>query len=309
MNCEFCHKIFSSKSSLNLHKKTALYCLRLRNEEINKIKEIENLECKYCEKNYFRKDYLKKHLLVCKQKFIFDNQQINEDNLKLKEQVQENEKKLEIIQNRLDDFQNFNNQLVEIAKAPKKIINNTSIKNDNKLNLFLSPSDVLSNPERVKQIFREKYNSKHLMKGIEGLASFSIEYLLKTSDGKYCYLCTDPSRKTFVLMNQDRSINKDLECTSLINTIYGPVKEVSNRLYNNIEYDHNELIYQLNEALEDGYVEINDENYNKQLELINIERNRKDFAFDRKLEIQNLKQNKNKFIKSLSIPLHNCIKQ
>ena len=55
MNCEFCKKIFSTKSSLNNHKKTAKYCLQIQNKEIN------IFSCKYCSKNFTTKHIFSKH--------------------------------------------------------------------------------------------------------------------------------------------------------------------------------------------------------------------------------------------------------
>ena len=37
MECQYCHKIFSSISSLNYHMKTAKYCLSIRGKQIDNI--------------------------------------------------------------------------------------------------------------------------------------------------------------------------------------------------------------------------------------------------------------------------------
>ena len=46
MQCEYCEKIFSNISSLNNHKKTAKYCLKIQNEKgfINCSKEKQEVE-------------------------------------------------------------------------------------------------------------------------------------------------------------------------------------------------------------------------------------------------------------------------
>jgi hypothetical protein len=204
MNCEFCNKSFSTRSNLNAHLKSAKYCLKLRN--INIEEKDEYLECKYCENKYYRKDYLKKHLDNCKKKILIENEKLKNEKEKI---LIENEKlkneKEKILLFRIDDLKDCNEKISELAKIPKTI-NNTTTNNtdqsvkkiDNRLLMLMSPSDILNNPDKVKKIFQEKYRTDHLMKGIEGLANFSIQHLLKTEDGKYCYLCTDPSRKTFV---------------------------------------------------------------------------------------------------------------
>lgn len=321
MRCEFCNTLFSNKSNLNAHQKTTKYCLKLR--KIIEEKEREPFECEFCEKIYCRKDYLKKHQLKCegKLKIEYDN---------LKEKLEEKEKELikieseknkeinGVLLDRIEDLKNCNTKMAEIAKIPNVINNNTitnttttntdnSKKINNVLNL-MSPSDILSNPEKIRKIFQDNYRTKHLMRGVEGLASFSIEFILKTPDGKVCYMCTDPSRKTFLAMNSDGSVNKDIECYNLIDMIYKPANEESERLYRNIKDNHDELETQLEEEIEQGNIKEYDENYCQIKELIRIEKQRQDFAYRRRGEIQTLKdENKGKFIKSLSIPLNNSI--
>jgi hypothetical protein len=90
--------------------------------------------------------------------------------------------------------------------------------------------------------------------------------------------------------------------------IYQPANEESDRLYRNIKNNYEELEYQLKEEIEEGNIKEYDENYSQFKDLIRIEQQRKDFAFERKGEIQTLKsETKGKFIKSLSIPLNNSI--
>ena len=59
MNCEYCKKEFKNNSSLNLHVKTAKYCLKIQDElGINNDKE----QCQLCLKTFTIKKYLKEHL-------------------------------------------------------------------------------------------------------------------------------------------------------------------------------------------------------------------------------------------------------
>ena len=49
MECQFCKKTFGSLSSLNYHKKTTKYCLKLQ----GKLEEIKNLyTCEFCNKEF-----------------------------------------------------------------------------------------------------------------------------------------------------------------------------------------------------------------------------------------------------------------
>ena len=59
MICEFCNKEFANMSSLNVHKKTAKYCLKIQNEN-GCITNFEN-KCYLCLKSFSTKTNLKMH--------------------------------------------------------------------------------------------------------------------------------------------------------------------------------------------------------------------------------------------------------
>ena len=61
MECNFCKKIFSSLSSLNNHKLTAKYCLKIQNKNVT-----EKFKCTYCDKNFTAKNTLLSHTKICK---------------------------------------------------------------------------------------------------------------------------------------------------------------------------------------------------------------------------------------------------
>ena len=63
MNCQFCNKLFSSKSSLNNHQKTAKFCLKLQDDNN---KQLTTFNCEYCCKLLTSKQNLNIHLLKCK---------------------------------------------------------------------------------------------------------------------------------------------------------------------------------------------------------------------------------------------------
>jgi hypothetical protein len=70
--CEFCNREYSSNSSLNLHKKTAKFCLEKQKqlkeqiENTNQETEIIVLKCNFCSKNFNMKTTLLQHLASCK---------------------------------------------------------------------------------------------------------------------------------------------------------------------------------------------------------------------------------------------------
>lgn len=66
MECSYCNKKFSSKSSLNSHQRTTKYCLKLRDDsKLNYFKK-----CEYCDKSFTTKQNLLIHYIECKNKAI-----------------------------------------------------------------------------------------------------------------------------------------------------------------------------------------------------------------------------------------------
>ena len=77
MDCSYCKKKFSSKSSLNSHQKTTKYCLKLRDDsKLNYLKK-----CEYCDKSFTTKQNLLIHYIECKNKAIQDAVEKERDKL------------------------------------------------------------------------------------------------------------------------------------------------------------------------------------------------------------------------------------
>jgi uncharacterized Zn finger protein (UPF0148 family) len=74
--CDFCKKDYSSKRSLDLHQKSAKFCLRLRNNHEEQI----SFYCEYCNDNFTLKHVLERHYENCKIRF----EKIREENEKKK---------------------------------------------------------------------------------------------------------------------------------------------------------------------------------------------------------------------------------
>ena len=88
MDCQYCKKTFSSKSSLNNHQKTAKYCLKLQDSNM----EIVNFKCEYCDNYFTIKQHLSNHLLACKEK---KDKELQEKLSKKDKELQEKDKELQ----------------------------------------------------------------------------------------------------------------------------------------------------------------------------------------------------------------------
>jgi hypothetical protein len=80
LKCEYCKSEFKTISSLNLHKKTAKYCLK--KQATSEDKKLENI-CEFCGKSFSR-NYTKTHILSCISYFEYrikelENQLLDKD--------------------------------------------------------------------------------------------------------------------------------------------------------------------------------------------------------------------------------------
>jgi hypothetical protein len=166
MDCEYCKKQFASTSSLNNHKKKALYCLKIQKEQgVNIEKElnkniISEYNCNLCNKKFKSKINLKHHLEnLCTNNSL----QINDIIKKLKEEVKSRDILIDQINASNNALKEMNNVLKgmnsvlktdhdcvhDIAKQPKNI-------NNNKILNILSPMDF-TNKEIIKNKIEDSY--------------------------------------------------------------------------------------------------------------------------------------------------------
>jgi len=222
--CQYCEKIFSSKSNLSNHQKTAKFCLNKRNI-IN-----EEYKC-ICKKNFTTKIVFDRHKEICNI-FVTNNKiQIYLDQLKLKdEQIKNKDEQLKDKDNHIKDLEN---KLANIALAG--VNKTTTINNINNINnkiLNISPLD-LNNSEKIKSILDSKFDHNYIIEGQKGVAQFLVDHYLKDDEGKLKYICTDPSRQIFKYKDDLGDIQKDVKAKKLTKTlIHGGLKEKNNDISN-----------------------------------------------------------------------------
>ena len=156
MECKFCNKIFSSKSSLNNHQKTAKYCIKLQD---NNVDTISNFNCEFCTKNFTTKQVLLNHLYSCKNKIVNDKfldkenyfkEQLKEKDILIMKLTLENDiykEQIKGLQNKID---------VIVNKAIDKPTNTTNNTINNKFELHTFPSQVEID-RKIKSQFNDKY--------------------------------------------------------------------------------------------------------------------------------------------------------
>jgi hypothetical protein len=238
--CEYCEKLFSTKSNLSYHQKTAKYCLEKRETEYKEYK------CD-CEKNFTTKINYDRHKKICNINYIINP--YKEENIKLENQnkiyiknIEDKDKQLEnqnkIYLKQLEDkdkqLENQNKiylkqledkdkhireleaQLASIALAGvnKSTTTNNNVSNINNKILNISPLD-LNDAEKFKTILDSKFDTNYILDGQKGLAHFAKDHFLKDDDGKLKYVCTDPGRQTFKYKDELGDIQKDVKAKKL----------------------------------------------------------------------------------------------
>jgi cell division protein FtsB len=208
MECDSCKKIFKSVSSLNYHKKNAIYCLKIQGN-IEK-----TFNCKYCKKIFNSQKILNSHINKCEESYIII--ELKKENEELKTKIMELETKLEI-------YEEGHDFIKTLAKEPKSVINNnTKILNISSFNL---------NKDKVKNILDLKFDENCILQGQKGVAHFAVNNLLKDDNGNLTYICTDPSRRIFKYKDNFGEIQKDVKAQKLTNMLLeGGLKEKNTQM-------------------------------------------------------------------------------
>jgi hypothetical protein len=234
MICDYCNKEFKTNSSLNLHIKTAKYCLKIQNE-IATQKSIN--QCQSCLKNFITTKSLKEHLKLCIVDLYDFNNKINKNTEKFKEQLNNQEEKFkEQLNNQEEKYTEqlfkYEQQIKELQKTIEilslraidkhTITNNTT---NNKILNIISPLDFTSK-EHLKNKINDSYKLDYIFSGQKGIAKFAVDHILKDEEGNLKYVCTDPSRQIFKYKDESGELRKDIEAKKLTNfLVEGGIKD------------------------------------------------------------------------------------
>lgn len=132
--CDFCKKTYTTVSSLNLHQKTAKFCIKIQKEKnIQHHQSVFN--CDFCKKEFSIKVNYENHLKICRSKEIYQNfENIKKENELLKEEK---------------------NKLIEEIDVLKK--NNLSLKKENK-KLKTNTKETNTTNNTTNNITNNSYN-------------------------------------------------------------------------------------------------------------------------------------------------------
>ena len=218
--CEFCNKEYKSISSLNYHKKTTKFCLKIQEKYVD--------NCKYecaCLKKFIKKDTYLDHLKICKLKKQLNNEELEKQkNIYehfLSEKDTEIKNKKEIIEKILIEKENeikFKNDYIESLEKKysqlldhnkeltKHAINkpNSTINNNVIYNTMVSEL-IPFTPSNVQQCI-SNINHESFLFDYDNVISNFINCLVKVL--KEMAMCTDNSRGTLLVKNEKGKTRK-----------------------------------------------------------------------------------------------------
>ena len=190
--CDFCHKIFATISSLNLHKKTTKKCLKIQGE-LNSNQTICNFSCEYCNKNFSTKNNYEVHTKTCKEKQKITEllkikkeliqyeeernkekqiiKQLQEENETIKRNYEEIKLELSECKGKLQCKDEEIKRLEKLAKKPRTTNYNNNCNNKYELNLAFEKLTPFTK-ENINHSLRQCLQSKSLK---EGEISFSSD--------------------------------------------------------------------------------------------------------------------------------------
>ena len=185
MNCEFCNNTFGTKYSLQAHQKRAKYCLSVQ-KKANSYIVSELVKCNYCYKS-FSPHNMERHYDSCKQK--------------LKKRIEELEKLVIEKDIQIAELKSGNNIYKELSdrelSCVEDIARQPRTQNNNTQNNLMMLSPLNLNKEAFAETIRDSFTKDYFLQGQKGVARFAVEKLLRDSDGKLKYVCTDPSRQVY----------------------------------------------------------------------------------------------------------------
>jgi len=238
MECKYCKKILSSKSSLNLHQKRTKYCLKIQGKNVK-----SDLACEYCDQNFTYKSALQAHYKTCKVNKPYVRNMLIKCN-EYKVENKELKKRIILLEKDKLDIQDRYDKLAEMLANRSTTTNHNTVNN-----LSLSVFDKTQ--EDISRLVDENYNKDYLIDGQKGVARFTNLHVLKSSDSKKppIYVITDKSRGNGKYKVSETETVSDIGMNGLTNKVHPSIKKKAI----NIAANENSLE---DEKLFEGYQEV-----------------------------------------------------
>ncbi len=204
MKCQYCNKVLSSKSSLNMHQRKTKYCLKIQGKNSEEL--LYKCPC--------GKKFVRKHHLLTHQESCIISPELNK--LRIENQILKS--KLEDALRREKELRADYSILASICANKTTTTNNTT---NNHLNLGVFDKTH----EDIKKIVDKHYDRKYLVQGQKGVAIFTNKHVLKSDGNKPIYIITDHNRGNGKYKVSDTEVVTDPGMSGLTKKVYPIIKK------------------------------------------------------------------------------------
>ena len=199
--CKYCKSVFSTKSHLSHHQKTALYCLDKQGLKIE-------FNCEECKKSFVSDNARQKHYLKCME---YRECQLKSHYEKI---ISEKDKHIKELEGKLENI------ALKAVSRPS-VVNTTNT--DNRIqqvinNLIPITDDHLKEQSRFLTL-------DHIKQGAVGYANFACEHALKDR-----VACTDLSRRKIKYKNPEGQLVSDPEMMVMSKKLFTAISEKNKEL-------------------------------------------------------------------------------
>ncbi len=224
--CEFCHKMFSTKYKLKHHQQTAKYCLDLQGKHNDYI-------CKSCEKHFSSQKYLGKHQDKCEtiqniiSRLETENKELKDTikqkavmNKDLRSKNNESDKQIAVQAQQIHDLTELTKiQAVNIQELQDKL-KDVAVQGVKKHSVMTTNNILKLEPMTQQWLVDQVQHLKleHIKQGAVGYADFASQYSFKNR-----VVCTDTSRKNLKYV-ENGSVVKDIRGKKLAQLFFTSIK-------------------------------------------------------------------------------------
>jgi hypothetical protein len=290
-SCEFCGGCFTSKYSLEKHKKTAKFCLNLQPNKDT----VDEFKCEICSKIFTRRDTYRTHITSSSCKVLINQNdklveaQIEIERLKVllsqyEIKIEERNDRIVILEkevkNLLERQLENKDKLLESSNKTLESIATKAIENAGNKTTTINKNKVYQSLQCLTEDYMRQQtkfiNMSTIKNGAQSIAQFASDYTFKDR-----LVCSDVSRLNFTFKDETGNIIKDPEGIEITKKFIEINKDELLRLLDEyhsilvneidndmdaIEYKHwserREHIHDIRLAIKKGSIPENIESYN-----------------------------------------------
>ena len=212
--CKYCKSVFSTKSHLSHHQKTALYCLDKQGVKVE-------FNCEECKKSFLSDNSRQKHYLKCME---YREAQLKSRYEKI---ISEKDKIIKDLQDKLENI------ALKAVSRPSVINANTDNRVQQTINNLLPITD-----EHLREQ-AQFLTLDHIKQGALGYANFACDYALKDR-----ITCVDLSRRKVKYKNPDGNIITDPEMAVLSKKLFTSIQDKNTQLTRQYKDELRDMILQ-----------------------------------------------------------------